>query len=118
MDDITKATVLLNEEQVNEYLQYLYTERDKGSTHRYLTVSPSLNESIQECILKNNNNFKARIEEIAWMKYQVSTLWKDKDKMQAIESPIDIAKIVAVYWDYEWNQITIDDLFNSKIKTW
>lgn len=65
MNDTVKATVLLSEEQVNEYLQYLHDARDKNSPLRYLTVSPSLNESIQETILKNSNQFKARIEEIA-----------------------------------------------------
>ena len=52
------------------------------------------------------------------MKYTFSPLFKDKDTPKMILCPIDVAKIVAVYTDYEGNNIMIEDLFNSKHIEW
>jgi Skp family chaperone for outer membrane proteins len=52
------------------------------------------------------------------MRYTISHHWDDPTIPQALLAPIDIAKIVAVYKDYNDEQVTIDSLFNSKKTEW
>jgi len=80
-------------------------------------VTPALHEVVSILLFKDNP-YKVRIEEIGWMKYSVSHLWKKPNEPKAIIAPLDIAKIIAVYGDYEGNQVLIDDLFDTIIKTW
>ena len=116
---VTSNTIIdiLDDNETTKLLELLYELRDKKSPLQYIVVSPALHTNINSKLF-SDNKWKVRIEELSWFRYSVSHLWNDPDVPQYALSPLDIGKIVAVYTDYEGNQITINDLFNNIHKEW
>lgn len=102
---------------VDALLDWFYKAKDKNPKLWYISVTPKLHEDIVKHLFWDNQ-YKVRMEEIAWMKYTVSNSWADNNSYKSIIAPLDITRIVAVYGEYEWEQITIEDLFLNNIETW
>ena len=104
-------------ENIKVFLEELIQLKDKKSIYQYIIVNPAAHKAIQQTLL-TNNTYKVRIEEIAWLHYTVTSQFRDNDTPQVYLSPIDVARAISVYTDYEGNAVMIEDLFTVYKKEW
>lgn len=104
-------------ENIKEFLDTLMKEKDKNTQYQYIVVNIPAHKIFEEVLLQNTD-IKCKIDEIAGMKYTVTNQFKNQTDPVAIVCPIDLARVLSVYTDYEGNAVMMEDLFNSNITTW
>lgn len=104
-------------ENIQEFLQELIQLKDKKSIYQYVVANEAAHKLIQETLFKDNP-YKVRIEEIAGLQYTATSQFRDNETPQVYLSPIDVARAISVYTDYEGNAVMIEDLFNVYKKEW
>jgi len=104
-------------ENIQAFLDELVTLKDKKSIYQYIIANETAHKLIQETLF-NNNPYKVRIEEIAGLQYTATSQFRDNETPQVYLSPIDVARAISVYTDYEGNAVMIEDLFNAYKKEW
>lgn len=104
-------------ENMQIFLDEILTLKDKKSIYQYIIANEAAHKLIQQTLFADNP-YKVRIEEIAGMQYTATSQFRDNETPQVYLSPIDVARAISVYTDYEGNAVMIEDLFNVYKKEW
>lgn len=104
-------------ENMKIFLDELVTLKDKKSIYQYVIANEAAHRLIQQTLFADNP-YKVRIEEIAGLQYTATSQFRDNETPQVYLSPIDVARAISVYTDYEGNAVMIEDLFNVYKKEW
>ena len=99
------------------FLDELVTLKDKKSIYQYVIANEAAHRLIQQTLFADNP-YKVRIEEIAGLQYTATSQFRDNETPIVFLAPIDVARAVSVYTDYEGNAVMIEDLFNVYKKEW
>lgn len=116
----SEEEIKVPEDKLEEFLQSLYTKRDKNHEHKFLIVNEIFNNSLKPYLVsENGQQYRVILDQVAGFKYIVSPFWKDKKTPQAITTKIDLNKVASVNSVYEDEVVTLEDiLFLSDTFKW
>ena len=111
------SQVVTSEFNVEQYLEELYTLKDKYPQYKYITMNKPMNKAITDYLF-TDNKYKATLQELSGLTVVVSSLIKNQETPKAFISVLDLNKIAVVNGNFNDEEVYLDDLFNMITNEW